>query len=660
MPLHLRSLGAPTELIGDAGTPFKFSNTKHLALLAYLVLESGDYSREELTRFVWSSGDAGSMNDALSTLRAVFGKEVFPHRAQRIALDPELVDCDAARLLGARAGSATTTDVLDLYRGPFLEDFNERGAGYQLTRWVATKRKELESVFLTLCDEACGKAAASEEWDEVATFARRGLRHVAGWEAGARWLEVAEAGRRPPLPAASVPAPVIAGGAEPPPRHSEPAPAPQVPGAVPVPVQHGRQRRVIAGVAGLFLVAVVGVWGWREITSRSTHNGAELARPLCAPGEASGVLVDEVFYYGTRVKPGKPFRKAWVLQNIGGCTWGTDFRLHYIESSGERLSRTIMDIPLREPILPGQRDTFEVPMQAPITPGIHGETWQLRDGGDRPVRIGNNLVLRAGVKVPLPNYPLCEPGQGAGLMLVRKFPPGTALEPGARFRYSWTIKNTAECAWGPGTTLRFRDDETRRFSQESAIQATQTIEPDETYTFLVKMRAPERPGIYAETWELLGPTGSPIPVGGSPAIGVQVRVAEQQDRSDPPPVCGPGEAQIQFFDENLRDSTHVRPGQTFTKRWTLVNNGSCTWGADFRLRYAGNNGGQLAVSRADKPLGEAVPPETAYTFEVPIRIPEHRGLTREDWRFIDARGNHIMIGTAGYLAVILMVEEVAQ
>lgn len=687
MPLRLVLLGTPGELIQEDDSPIKFANSKHLALVAHLTLEPGDYSREELTRFMWSSGDPGSMNDALSALRGVFGKEAFPHRATRIQFDPQLVDCDAARLRTARTDPTVGAEVLSLYRGPFLEDFNERGAGYRLTRWVENTRKEMEDTFLVLCDRACEEAASREAWDEVEGMARRGLRHVPGWEAGARWLAAAAEAQRPPAPefpvrevlraptlpaaaeesvaaAASSPAPVSAAPSIPTPTPA-PAPAP----AAPPESRRGRQRAVVLAVLLLLGLAGAGTWIWR--TTRSASPAAEArsvpltarrpaagsAAPLCGPGEAAGQLVDEVFFYGTRVRPGRPFRKAWVLQNTGGCTWGTDFRLHFVGASDERLSRTMMDIPLETPLPPGVRDTFEVPMQAPGAPGEYGETWQVRDGGDRPVRVGETFFLRAGITVPLPHYPPCGPGQGTGLLLVRKFPPGAVMEPGARFRYSWTIKNTAECAWSPGTTLRFRSHARGRLSRIDAVVPTRTVEPDETYTFLVPMQAPRQGGVYQEAWELEGPGRTPIPVGGRPTLGMQIRVAGREERpSAVAPVCGPGQAQIRFYDENWRDSTRVRPGQTFIKRWTVLNSGPCTWDADFVLRYSHNEGGQLAVSRADKPLGQQVPPETAYTFEVPMRVPAHRGYIRENWRLLDDRGGHIIIGTSPYLAAILIVE----
>ena len=43
-------LGSPAELRVD-GVPHAFTNRKHLALLAYLVLAPGEYGREQLARF---------------------------------------------------------------------------------------------------------------------------------------------------------------------------------------------------------------------------------------------------------------------------------------------------------------------------------------------------------------------------------------------------------------------------------------------------------------------------------------------------------------------------------------------------------------------------------------------------------------------------------
>jgi hypothetical protein len=123
------------------------------------------------------------------------------------------------------------------------------------------------------------------------------------------------------------------------------------------------------------------------------------------------------------------------------------------------------------------------------------------------------------------------------------------------------------------------------------------------------------------------------------------------------PVCGPGAAHLRFVDENWLDSSRVAPRQDFTKRWTVVNDGKCAWPADYRLQYTSNSASQLARSTVAKPLGEVVPPGAAYTFEVPMRGPAKPGFYREDWRFTDARGELIMIGTAPYLAALIVVKD---
>jgi hypothetical protein len=203
--------------------------------------------------------------------------------------------------------------------------------------------------------------------------------------------------------------------------------------------------------------------------------------------------------------------------------------------------------------------------------------------------------------------------------------------------------------------LRFAGNTGGRLSHSDSDVANRSVEPRETYTFLIPMRTPARPGPYQETWELRSSAGSVIPIDGLAAVSAKLRVQAPDVPQSSPELCPPGAAELRFVDENWPDSSQVARGQEFIKRWTVVNIGRCAWSADYRLAYISNTGGQLARSTAAKPLGEVVPPGAAYTFEVPMRAPRRPGYYREDWRFVDSRGGLIRIGTSPYLAALITV-----
>jgi hypothetical protein len=648
MPLRLMTLGAPLELLGPGRQPLKFTNTKHLALLAYLILEPGDYPRSTLTKFVWSSGDAGSMNDALSSLRSVFGEEVFPRRAQRISFDASLVACDAAEFLalGAQLDDATAKrSSLALYRGPFFEDFNARGASTRYIKWVEEKRAELERTFIAVSDWECAKAAEDKRWADLAEVAGQAEKKAPAWEGARGWLEIARRGLLPPLPSAAHPEPAgkSTGTAEP-----KAGPTPH------------RSRRL--AVLALVLVGVLaaGVWAWSQLRGgRSTGEQRPKASDgtvLCEPGKATAQLVDEVFFYGVRVQPGRPFAKGWKLQNTGECAWDTNFQFHHVSNSGPQLSSTMMDMPLRRLVPHGDTIWLVLPMRAPTTPGSYEEVWELRDSHDRPVLVGGKNELVAMIRVPLPHYPPCKPGEGAAALIAKKYPDGTVRPRGEDIRFSWSLKNGGECAWGLGAQLRYVSSSPGRLSREDSVIPNRSVEPGETYTFLVPMITPGEAGIYQEAWELRSGVGSVVQIDRLPTVTAQIRVQSPDVPLTMAPICPPGMAQLRFVDENWPDSSRLSPGQEFVKRWTVTNIGTCAWPADYRLRYVSSPNGQLSRSTAAHPLGEVVPPEAAYTFEVAMRAPRKPGFYREDWRFDDNRGNRIMIGTSPDLAALITVE----
>ncbi len=90
----LTLLGPPSVTFTDGGTIVPQPGAKVLALLTYLVLESGPHSREELAGLLWgeSSEDEAraSLRQALKHLRDAFGEIVRSDRAviELVAPDP--------------------------------------------------------------------------------------------------------------------------------------------------------------------------------------------------------------------------------------------------------------------------------------------------------------------------------------------------------------------------------------------------------------------------------------------------------------------------------------------------------------------------------------------------------------------------------------------
>ncbi|WP_420130464.1 AfsR/SARP family transcriptional regulator [Longimicrobium sp.] len=328
------------------GKPHIFTNSKHLALLAYLLMDAGEYRRDQLTRFVWSSGASGSIDTALSELRAVFGPEVIPPRTRKIALSRELVEVDALRLLSATDDPASRTAAIDLYRGPFLENFNQRGSSETFVRWVERTRAKLEEAFREVCDEVCRSAASEGNWPRVLEVAETGIRKSPGWSAGEQWREAAAQALRPqPMVQEEAEERVV----------DEPVAKEADPPALVAGAPQGRpSHRVFLALAGLtavliFLV-VLAIREWRSPESLVRMPPIR-ADQLPAPGSPIRTLSDWlrtdgqwIYYRYERYMPAACQHETRAVGNFGRNGWTRGIPVACLNAAwlavdGERLIR---------------------------------------------------------------------------------------------------------------------------------------------------------------------------------------------------------------------------------------------------------------------------------------------------------------------------------
>jgi hypothetical protein len=89
-------------------------------------------------------------------------------------------------------------------------------------------------------------------------------------------------------------------------------------------------------------------------------------------------------------------------------------------------------------------------------------------------------------------------------------------------------------------------------------------------------------------------------------------------------------------DVTIPDKTPMTPGQSFTKTWLMLNNGTCAWEAGFKFNViAGETMNGVAVT-----LNQAVEPGRQYELSVPMVAPTDKsGELKGTWRLSDANGN---------------------
>ena len=175
--IMLKLLGSASNALAPGGNGAQeIRSSKGLALLAYLALEPGAHSRDELATLLWGeSGDAAaraSLRQALKLLRAVVGDGL---RADRDWVELVAgVECDVHAFLAAcdqQPAVAAMFDVAQFMHGvvvPHAPAFEE---------WVDRTRAALRRRHLEALRKAVREAMAASRWHDAVTFGTRWIGH---------------------------------------------------------------------------------------------------------------------------------------------------------------------------------------------------------------------------------------------------------------------------------------------------------------------------------------------------------------------------------------------------------------------------------------------------------------------------------------------------
>jgi hypothetical protein len=111
---------------------------------------------------------------------------------------------------------------------------------------------------------------------------------------------------------------------------------------------------------------------------------------------APGVPIDVTIPDDTELQPGESFTKVWRLQNIGTCSWTSDYALVWF--SGEKLGAQ-QSVPLNGKVDPGQIVEVSVDMVAPKETGTYQSNWKLRNPNGLLFGIGPGGVSAFWVRI---------------------------------------------------------------------------------------------------------------------------------------------------------------------------------------------------------------------------------------------------------------------
>ncbi|MFN2303642.1 MAG: NBR1-Ig-like domain-containing protein, partial [Anaerolineales bacterium] len=101
--------------------------------------------------------------------------------------------------------------------------------------------------------------------------------------------------------------------------------------------------------------------------------------------------------------------------------------------------------------------------------------------------------------------------------------------------------------------------------------------------------------------------------------------------------------QASFISETIPDDTVFLPGETFTKTWTIKNNGNCTWDEDYDVVFV--KGDAMSAPAAQALDGEVAPGQ-AVQISVDLQAPAEIGTYRGDFKLRNANDEVFGIGNS--------------
>jgi hypothetical protein len=86
------------------------------------------------------------------------------------------------------------------------------------------------------------------------------------------------------------------------------------------------------------------------------------------------------------------------------------------------------------------------------------------------------------------------------------------------------------------------------------------------------------------------------------------------------------------IDVNVPDNTEMQIGQEFVKTWLVKNNGSCTWGAGYKVIYSYGE----KLSGVPQPFNAVVAPGQEVELSVNFKAPTQAGVYVSGWQMANA------------------------
>ncbi len=172
----------------------------------------------------------------------------------------------------------------------------------------------------------------------------------------------------------------------------------------------------------------------------------------------AGTPIDITIPDDTVLEPGESFTKIWRLQNIGSCTWTTNYRVFFF--SGDQLD-AVSSIALPQEVPPGGSVDIAIDMMAPVRAGTFQGNWKLRNPDGYAFGIGPSgsapFWVRILVKVTATPTSSQTPTQGFTITLTTPTP--TSDTPTVTPTMTLTPPVSFELSLNPGDALNLDSGE---------------------------------------------------------------------------------------------------------------------------------------------------------------------------------------------------------
>ena len=116
-----------------------------------------------------------------------------------------------------------------------------------------------------------------------------------------------------------------------------------------------------------------------------TPTPTKSATPIPSTCDRAQFIKDETVPDGTTFQPNATFSKAWLIKNVGTCTW-TNYSL--IFDSGEKMAGPDSAV-IPTSVAPGQTVKISINLTAPANAGTYRGYWKLKNSSGVPFGIGS-------------------------------------------------------------------------------------------------------------------------------------------------------------------------------------------------------------------------------------------------------------------------------